>query len=62
LLPGFCHFSHPCVLPLIPGYIAFVSGLSIDHMGFYAQIEMRYLMMPVMSISIGYMAAYHKGS
>ena len=34
----------------------------IDMSTWFAQIGMRYLMMPVMSISIGYMAAYHKAS
>jgi len=29
---GLLSFLSPCVLPLIPGYIAFVSGLSIDQM------------------------------
>ena len=29
---GLLPFLSPCVLPLIPGYIAFVSGLSIDNM------------------------------
>ncbi len=29
---GLLTFLSPCVLPLIPGYIAFVSGLSIDNM------------------------------
>jgi cytochrome c-type biogenesis protein len=29
---GLLSFLSPCVLPLIPGYIAFVSGLSIDDM------------------------------
>jgi len=29
---GVLSFLSPCVLPLIPGYIAFVSGLSIDNM------------------------------
>ncbi len=29
---GLLSFLSPCVLPLIPGYIAFVSGLSIDEM------------------------------
>jgi len=29
---GLLSFLSPCVLPLIPGYIAFVSGLSIDNM------------------------------
>jgi len=29
---GLLSFLSPCVLPLIPGYIAFVSGLSLDKM------------------------------
>lgn len=29
---GLLSFLSPCVLPLIPGYIAFVSGMSIDDM------------------------------
>ena len=29
---GLLSFLSPCVLPLIPGYIAFVSGLSVDNM------------------------------
>ena len=29
---GLLSFVSPCVLPLIPGYIAFVSGLSINNM------------------------------
>ena len=29
---GLLSFLSPCVLPLIPGYIAFVSGLSVDDM------------------------------
>lgn len=29
---GFLSFISPCVLPLIPGYISFVSGVSVDEM------------------------------
>ena len=29
---GLLSFLSPCVLPLIPGYIAFVSGLSVNHL------------------------------
>src|SRR5215469_9365436 len=29
---GFLSFVSPCVLPLIPGYISFVSGVSLDEM------------------------------
>ena len=30
--PGFLSFISPCVLPLIPGYVSFVSGVSLDDM------------------------------
>ena len=29
---GFLSFISPCVLPLIPGYLSFISGLSLDEM------------------------------
>ena len=29
---GFLSFVSPCVLPLIPGYISFVSGVSLEEM------------------------------
>jgi cytochrome c-type biogenesis protein len=32
LAAGFLSFISPCVLPLIPGYISFVSGVSLDEM------------------------------
>ena len=32
LFAGFLSFISPCVLPLIPGYISFVSGASLDEM------------------------------
>jgi cytochrome c-type biogenesis protein len=30
---GFVAFSSPCVLPLVPGYLSFVSGLGFDELG-----------------------------
>jgi len=30
---GFISFISPCVLPLIPGYLSFVSGVSVDELG-----------------------------
>src|SRR5919204_5444038 len=30
---GFVSFVSPCVLPLIPGYLSFVSGVSFDQLG-----------------------------
>ncbi len=32
LLAGFLSFVSPCVLPLIPGYLSFISGLSMDQL------------------------------
>lgn len=32
LAAGFLSFISPCVLPLIPGYISFVSGMSLDEL------------------------------
>lgn len=29
---GFLSFVSPCVLPLVPGYISFISGASMDEM------------------------------
>jgi cytochrome c-type biogenesis protein len=29
---GFLSFISPCVLPLIPGYVSFVSGVSLEEM------------------------------
>lgn len=30
LLGGFVSFASPCVLPLVPGYISYISGLSVE--------------------------------
>ena len=32
ILAGFLSFISPCVLPLIPGYLSFISGVSIDEL------------------------------
>ncbi|HUV31147.1 MAG TPA: cytochrome c biogenesis protein CcdA [Acidobacteriota bacterium] len=32
VLAGFLSFLSPCVLPLIPGYLSFISGLSIEEL------------------------------
>ena len=29
---GLLSFLSPCVLPLVPGYISLISGVSIDHL------------------------------
>jgi cytochrome c-type biogenesis protein len=30
---GFLSFTSPCVLPLVPGYLSYVSGLAVDELG-----------------------------
>ena len=30
---GFVSFASPCVLPLVPGYLSFVSGVGVDELG-----------------------------
>ncbi|MGH3034082.1 MAG: cytochrome c biogenesis CcdA family protein [Gaiellaceae bacterium] len=30
---GVVSFTSPCVLPLVPGYLSFVSGIGFDHLG-----------------------------
>jgi len=30
---GFVSFASPCVLPLVPGYLSFVSGIGVDQLG-----------------------------
>jgi cytochrome c-type biogenesis protein len=30
---GLVSFSSPCVLPLVPGYLSFVSGVGFDELG-----------------------------
>src|SRR5256885_209867 len=31
-LAGLLSFLSPCVLPLVPGYVSLISGVSIDHL------------------------------
>ena len=53
---GLLSFLSPCVLPLIPGYIAFVSGLSIDQMteGGWTDKEMKSAMLKSVMFVLGF--------
>jgi cytochrome c-type biogenesis protein len=31
-LAGLLSFLSPCVLPLVPGYVSLISGVSIEHL------------------------------
>jgi cytochrome c-type biogenesis protein len=30
---GFLSFTSPCVLPLVPGYLSYISGVTVDELG-----------------------------
>ena len=32
LLAGFLSFASPCVLPIVPGYLTFITGMSFDEL------------------------------
>jgi cytochrome c-type biogenesis protein len=53
---GLLSFLSPCVLPLIPGYISFVSGLSIDSMaeGGWTDKEMASAMINSVMFVVGF--------
>jgi len=55
---GLSWFGINCILDIL--VLLPLAGMNMST--WFAQIGMRYLMIPVMSISIGYMAAYHKAS
>jgi cytochrome c-type biogenesis protein len=53
---GFLSFVSPCVLPLIPGYISFVSGVSLDEMrnGVRAQTARTQVFLTSVAFVIGF--------
>jgi len=57
---GLLSFLSPCVLPLIPGYIAFVSGLSIDNMteSGWTDIKMASAMISSVMFVLGFSAVF----
>ena len=57
---GLLSFLCPCVLPLIPGYIAFVSGLSIDNMteSGWTDIKMASAMISSVMFVLGFSAVF----
>ena len=46
---GLISFLSPCVLPLIPGYIAFISGSNFNEL-----LEKKINLSPIISFSIGF--------
>ena len=51
---GFLSFISPCVLPLIPGYISFVSGASLDEMRSGDAAARRHVLLTSLAFVIGF--------
>jgi len=51
---GFLSFISPCVLPLIPGYISFISGMSLEDMRKAGAVTRRRLMMSTLFFILGF--------
>jgi cytochrome c-type biogenesis protein len=53
---GFLSFISPCVLPLIPGYLSFVSGVSLDEMrdGTAASASRRQVLITSLAFVLGF--------
>ena len=51
---GFLSFISPCVLPLIPGYISFVSGASLDDMQRGDAASRRHVLVTSLAFVIGF--------
>jgi cytochrome c-type biogenesis protein len=48
---GIVSFVSPCVLPLIPGYLSFVSGVGLDELGALPAEHFRRPGLPLLVIS-----------
>ncbi|MDH5803563.1 MAG: cytochrome c biogenesis protein CcdA [Gemmatimonadota bacterium] len=53
---GLLSFLSPCVLPLIPSYLSFVTGMSIDEMGSQRRIAFLHSLLFVSGFTIIFMA------
>lgn len=51
---GFLSFISPCVLPLIPGYISFVSGASLDDMRAGQAAPRRHVLLTSLAFVLGF--------
>lgn len=51
---GFLSFISPCVLPLIPGYISFVSGASLDEMRAGDAAARRHVLLTSLAFVVGF--------
>lgn len=51
---GFLSFISPCVLPLIPGYISFISGASLDDMRSGQRAARRHVLLSSLAFVLGF--------
>ena len=51
---GFLSFISPCVLPLIPGYISYISGMSLDDMRHAGARDRRRLIVSTLLFILGF--------
>lgn len=55
---GFLSFISPCVLPLIPGYISFVSGASLDDMRAGGLTARRHVLIRSLAFVVGFSVVF----
>jgi cytochrome c-type biogenesis protein len=55
---GFLSFISPCVLPLIPGYVSFVSGMSMDELRGGAIVTRWQVLPPSLAFVAGFSAVF----
>jgi cytochrome c-type biogenesis protein len=51
---GFLSFISPCVLPLVPGYLSFISGISLDEMRGDSAVAGRQVFLSSIAFVIGF--------
>lgn len=54
VLAGIASFLSPCVLPLIPGYISFISGISVSHFEHATREEMQKILQASLLFVLGF--------
>ncbi len=57
-LAGLASFLSPCVLPLIPGYLSFISGISIEEMTRGRGTHVRHVLLHSLLFVIGFSAVF----
>jgi len=53
-IAGLISFLSPCVLPLVPGYLSFVSGVSVEALGQQDSAQMRKVLIATLLFVLGF--------